>query len=82
MEAFSKAVGINLNKLELAWILSKGDKIVPIPGTRRIGNLLENISAAEIYLSNKDIEEIEAVFPIGHIQGERYTEAGMVNINL
>ncbi|PKM78127.1 MAG: aldo/keto reductase [Firmicutes bacterium HGW-Firmicutes-15] len=72
---------ISLSKLALAWVLSKDDNIIPIPGTRRIKNLLENISATEITLGNQEIAEIESVFPIHEVRGERYTEEGMKSIN-
>ncbi len=81
LEELAKAKGITLAKLVLAWVLAKDDNIVPIPGTRRVANLLENINAAEIRLSSQEVEEIEAVFPISQIKGERYPEAGMVGID-
>ncbi|TLZ38623.1 MAG: aldo/keto reductase, partial [Gammaproteobacteria bacterium] len=51
--------------------------IVPIPGTRRIRNLEENLGALEVRLEDADLEAIEAVFPAGTAAGARYTEAMM-----
>ena len=73
--------GITLSRLALAWVLSKGEDIIPIPGTTHINHLLENISATEINFGSEDLEEIESVFPINKIKGERYPEAAMIDID-
>ena len=64
-------------QLALAWVLAQGLHIVPIPGTRRIRNLEENLGALEVRLEDADLEAIEAVFPAGTAAGARYTEAMM-----
>ncbi|TLZ01673.1 MAG: aldo/keto reductase [Gammaproteobacteria bacterium] len=64
-------------QLALAWVLAQGPHIVPIPGTRRIRNLEENLGALEVRLEDADLEAIEAVFPAGTAAGARYTEAMM-----
>jgi aryl-alcohol dehydrogenase-like predicted oxidoreductase len=73
--------GITPGQLALAWVLSKasshGVKIVPIPGTKRVKYLQENMLALEVVLSPEDISRLEAVFPVGSISGERYGVANM-----
>ena len=73
--------GISLAQLALAWVLSKGDAIVPIPGTRQIKYLEENAAAAGIGLEPAEIEALESCFPHHAVRGERYPEAGMAGID-
>ncbi|WP_462411751.1 aldo/keto reductase [Neobacillus sp. Marseille-QA0830] len=70
------------SQLALAWLLVQGEDIVPIPGTKRIAYLEENIGAMSISLSQSDIERINQVAPPGAAAGERYPEAGMKGVNL
>jgi aryl-alcohol dehydrogenase-like predicted oxidoreductase len=73
--------GITPGQLALAWVLLKagghGIEIVPIPGTKRVKYLQENMLALEVALSPEDISRLEAVFPVGAISGERYGVANM-----
>jgi aryl-alcohol dehydrogenase-like predicted oxidoreductase len=64
-------------QLALAWVLVQSPHIVPIPGTRRIRNLEENLGALKVRLRTADLEAIEAVFPAGSAAGARYTDAMM-----
>jgi len=64
--------GCSPAQLALAWLLAQGDKIVPIPGTRRIKNLEDNIGAADISLSSDELAEISAAFPPDSALGSRY----------
>ena len=64
-------------QLALAWVLAQGAHIVPIPGTRRIKNLDENLGALQVKLSAVDLDTIEAVFPAGVSAGARYPEPMM-----
>ena len=64
-------------QLALAWVLAQGPHIVPIPGTRRIRNLEENLGALEVALSPQELAAIDAVFPAGAIAGARYAEEMM-----
>jgi aryl-alcohol dehydrogenase-like predicted oxidoreductase len=61
--------------LALAWVLSRGDDVVPIPGTRRVQNLMSNISAAAVELDGVTLADLERVAPRGAAVGERYDEA-------
>jgi aryl-alcohol dehydrogenase-like predicted oxidoreductase len=62
-------------QLALAWVLAQGEHIVPIPGTRRIRNLEENLGALDVHLSAEELAAIDAVFPLGVTAGARYGEA-------
>jgi aryl-alcohol dehydrogenase-like predicted oxidoreductase len=64
-------------QLALAWVLHKGDEILPIPGTKRRKWLEENIAAVEIKLSTAEIAELEGAFPVGVTSGLRYPEPAM-----
>ncbi|MBS0603647.1 MAG: aldo/keto reductase [Verrucomicrobia bacterium] len=64
-------------QIALAWLLHKGDDIVPIPGTKRRKYLEENIDAAKIALSGSDMEELNASLPPGIVTGARYNETHM-----
>ncbi len=69
-------------QLALAWVLSKGSDVVPIPGTKRRVYLEENIAALDITLSQSDIEEIETIVPKGAISGDRYPSEHMARVNI
>ncbi len=73
--------GVSSPQLALAWVLSQGDDIIPIPGTKRIEYLEENIQAADISLGKGDLERMEAIFRPGAVKGERYTPEGMKGVN-
>jgi aryl-alcohol dehydrogenase-like predicted oxidoreductase len=72
--------GVTPGQLALAWVLSRGEHIVPIPGTKRRAYLEENLAAADIELSAEEAERIAAAVPPP--AGERYDEQGMRTINL
>jgi len=59
-------------QLALAWVLHQGEDLVPIPGTRRIDRLEENVAATQIELSADDLATIEAALPASEVVGERY----------
>ncbi len=68
-------------QLALAWVLSKGERIVPIPGTRRIKYLEENISSANLKLTQDEVQELEENLDKIEIHGQRYTEEGMKGVS-
>jgi aryl-alcohol dehydrogenase-like predicted oxidoreductase len=80
LEACAREMAIMPAQLALAWVLSKGDTIVPIPGTRREKYLLENIDAVDITIPEDIGTQLETIFHPGAVQGERYTEEGMLGI--
>ena len=64
--------GVKPSQLALAWVLARGDNIVPIPGTKHRHYLEENIAALDVSLSEAEIAAIEAVFPFRVAAGDRY----------
>jgi aryl-alcohol dehydrogenase-like predicted oxidoreductase len=70
---------ITPGQLALAWVLARGDDIVPIPGTKRRTYLEENLAAADVELSVGEVERIGELVPTA--AGERYDEAGMATVN-
>ncbi len=64
--------GCTPSQLALAWVLAQGDDIIPIPGTRRIRNLDENLRSLDVRLTKEDLAEIDAVFPANAAAGLRY----------
>ena len=67
--------------LALAWVLVKGDDIIPIPGTKKLPRLEENFGAVEVTLSAEDIEAIEKAVPPDAVAGARYPEATSSSLN-
>nr|WP_324291342.1 aldo/keto reductase [Corallococcus sp. bb12-1] len=59
-------------QLALAWVLSRGQDVVPIPGTKRRKYLDDNLGALEVKLTPQDLKDIEAIAPPGVAAGERY----------
>lgn len=80
LEQLAARRGCNASQLALAWLLAKGDDIVPIPGSKRVRYLEENVAAMDIKLTAEDIREIEAELPTSQVAGDRYAEAGMARI--
>lgn len=72
--------GVTSSQLALAWVLAQGSDIVPIPGTKNIKYLDENISALEITLSAEDLSRINEAAPVGVTAGDRYPN--MTNVNI
>jgi aryl-alcohol dehydrogenase-like predicted oxidoreductase len=73
--------GVTAAQLALAWVLAQGETLVPIPGTRRLRTLEENVAATDIVLSAEDLARIEAVFPKNAAVGERYAAAARAALN-
>ena len=69
-------------QLALAWVMSQGDDIVPIPGTKHRKYLWENIGSLDVCLTSEDLARLDEVAPPGSAAGPRYTEAAMRMVNL
>jgi aryl-alcohol dehydrogenase-like predicted oxidoreductase len=80
VRAIADDKGVTASQLALAWVLSRGDDIVPIPGTKRRSYLEENVAAVEVELTPAEIDNIESVFPQGAIAGERYADMSSVGL--
>jgi aryl-alcohol dehydrogenase-like predicted oxidoreductase len=72
--------GITPGQLALAWVMHRGEHIVPIPGTKHVRYLEENLAAADVELSEEEVQRIAEEVPAA--AGERYDEAGMRSLNL
>ncbi len=77
----AKSKGVTPAQLALAWLLAQKPWIAPIPGTRHLDRLKENIASAEVSLSASDLSEIENVIAETGFAGARYTDAGMAMLN-
>jgi aryl-alcohol dehydrogenase-like predicted oxidoreductase len=72
LEDLARKKGCTSAQLSLAWVLAKGDDLVPIPGTKRRSYLESNAAAADLALTPDDVNELDAAFPIGAAAGARY----------
>ncbi|WP_037858996.1 aldo/keto reductase [Streptomyces sp. NRRL S-340] len=75
------ATGTTVGRLALAWVLSRGQDVVAIPGTKRRTYLEENVSASEVRLSDDVLAAIDSIAPYGITAGERYPAAEMPQLN-
>jgi len=80
VRALASERGLTPGQLALAWVLHRGEHIVPIPGTKRVSYLEENLGAADVQLSDADVEQIALAIPPA--AGERYPEQVMRTVNL
>lgn len=67
-------------QLALAWLLAKGDDIVPIPGSKRRSRVEENVGAAEVALTPRDVATLDEIAPAGVAAGERYPPRSMSTV--
>lgn len=72
--------GVTPSQLALAWVLAQGNDVVPIPGTKKITYLDENIAALDVELSREDLALIDAAAPKGVAAGDRYPNMSTVNL--
>ncbi len=82
VEDLASAKGVKPSQLVLAWVIAQGDDVVPIPGTKQVRYVEENVAAADIELTPEELQELQSAFPAGVAAGERYPEAGMKSVNL
>jgi aryl-alcohol dehydrogenase-like predicted oxidoreductase len=81
IETVARQKGCTPSQLALAWLLARGQDIVPIPGTKRVKYLEENVGALDVHLTPEDLARIDAIAPRGVAAGTRYPEAGMRSVN-
>jgi aryl-alcohol dehydrogenase-like predicted oxidoreductase len=82
VEKLAEEKGCTTAQLALAWVLAKGEDIVPIPGTKHVKYLDDNIGALDVQLSEEDLRRLDAILPPGAAAGERYHAQGMAALNL
>jgi aryl-alcohol dehydrogenase-like predicted oxidoreductase len=81
IEVIAKEKGCTPSQLALAWVLAQGYFLFPIPGTKKVKFLEENVAATGILLSSKELKQIDEVFPENVAAGDRYPEAMMKTLN-
>jgi len=79
VEAIGRRVGVSAAQVALAWVLHRGDDVVPIPGTKRVRYLKENVAAADVTLDAQALAALDDAIPSGAAAGERY--ASMASID-
>jgi aryl-alcohol dehydrogenase-like predicted oxidoreductase len=80
VEEVAAEKGVNAGQLALAWVLAQGDDIVPIPGTKHVSYLEQNVAAAEIELSDRELSQLDEVAPAGVAVGDRYADMSPVDL--
>jgi aryl-alcohol dehydrogenase-like predicted oxidoreductase len=81
VEAIAREKRATPSQIGLAWLLSQGDDIVPIPGTKKRHYLEQNLEALEVRLTADDLRRIEEAFPPGAASGERYPAQALAAVN-
>jgi aryl-alcohol dehydrogenase-like predicted oxidoreductase len=81
VRALAERKGVKPGQIALAWLLQKGDDIVPIPGTKRRTYLEENMAAADVVLTRDELETLDAALAPGSILGDRYAPAQLATID-
>jgi aryl-alcohol dehydrogenase-like predicted oxidoreductase len=79
IEDLASSKGASAPQLALAWVLARGDDVVPIPGTRRASHLESNVAALDIELTEDDLAALDDVAPVGAASGNRYPDMSAVN---
>ena len=82
IEDLAKSKNATPAQIALQWVLSQGEDIVPIPGTKRLSYLDDNLGALSISLSQAERDRLDHAFPIGIAKGDRYPAAAMAAVNL
>ncbi|KAA0574753.1 aldo/keto reductase [Azospirillum sp. Sh1] len=82
VKALAAQKGCTAGQVALAWLLAQGPEILPIPGTKRIKYLEENVGAAAVTLSDAEVKALSDALPPGVAAGDRYTAEGMRGVNV
>jgi len=81
LEAMAAAKGCTVSQLALAWVVAQGENLFPIPGTKKMKYLEENVDALKITFTKEELKEIDLIAPSGVAAGDRYNEAMMKIVN-
>ena len=81
LDAMARDKGATAAQLALAWLLTRGPHVVPIPGSRRIERLEENTAAAGLTLTENELHRLDVIAPVGAAAGLRYPEPMMATLN-
>jgi aryl-alcohol dehydrogenase-like predicted oxidoreductase len=79
VRAIAEEKGCTPGQLALAWVLRQGDDIVPIPGTKHVRYLEENVAGLEVTLTDDDLARLDEVAPRGVAAGERYADMSSID---
>jgi aryl-alcohol dehydrogenase-like predicted oxidoreductase len=79
VETIAEEKGCTASQIALAWVLGRGDDIVPIPGTKRRRYLEENAEAVDVELTHEELERLEQAFPHGAAAGDRYPDMSSID---
>jgi aryl-alcohol dehydrogenase-like predicted oxidoreductase len=79
VRALADAKGATPAQLALAWVMQRGEDVVPIPGTKRVKYLEENVAANEIELTREELLQLEDAAPVGAAAGERYADMSSID---
>ncbi len=79
--AIAGRVGCSMAQLALAWLLARGDNIIPIPGTKHIDYMVENAGAGDLRLDPETVAELDALINEDTVEGRRYTDAVMAKVD-
>lgn len=82
VKTIADSLGCTAAQLALAWVMAQGPDIVPIPGTKRIALLEQNIAANDLVLSSEILGRLNLAMPVGIAAGQRYVPASMKSLNL
>lgn len=81
IERMAAEKGVTASQLAIAWVLQQGDDVVPIPGTKDVKHLEENVAAVNMRLTDADLKRLDEILPVGAAAGTRYSEGGMRTVN-
>jgi aryl-alcohol dehydrogenase-like predicted oxidoreductase len=79
LEEMAREKGVEPGQLALAWLMHQGDDIVPIPGTKRVEYLEENVAAADLELTEEDLKRLDEIAPLGVAAGDRYADMSTID---
>jgi len=80
VKELADAKGCTPGQLALAWLLAQGEHIVPIPGTKKVNRLRENMGAADVELSAEDLTRLDELAPAGVAAGARYPHMDSIDV--
>jgi aryl-alcohol dehydrogenase-like predicted oxidoreductase len=80
VRAMAAEVGCTPVQLALAWVLAQGEDVAPIPGTKHVKYVEENVGALGVRLTDDQLRALDELFPPGVVAGERYAEGGMASV--
>jgi aryl-alcohol dehydrogenase-like predicted oxidoreductase len=81
LDTIGRERGLSAAQLAIAWVLSRGDDIIPLLGTKRRSRLAEGLGALDVSLTPEELAAIEAAVPAGEVAGDRYDEHGMATLD-